>query len=121
MKKAPVTKNIMDYMNSMSIKQYNYYQVVNIARAIKAEYRDRRNNKIAINVKTDKGKDQLNQRTAAIVNEKMGGNYILPEDVRLFKRCFVEEYTNRTGKCAWGFKDVRKRLGFDEETGIEIV
>jgi len=63
----------------------------------------------------------INRRVADIANEKLGSNLMTKNDVRLYKRCFAAEYTDRTGRCAWGFKEVRRRLGFDENTGHEII
>jgi hypothetical protein len=77
--------------------------------------------KIIIKTRTIKGKQELNERIAKISNLILGSNTIKAEHVHLYKICRAEEYTDRTGKCAWGFKDVRKKLGFDEVTGLEIV
>ncbi|KOF57840.1 MULTISPECIES: hypothetical protein [Clostridium] len=118
--KGRVTKNILEYMNSMSIKQFSYIQVSCIASSIKTEYYDRKDKNIKINGKTEDGKKQLNKRIADIVNKKLLNNDITPDDIRLYKRCFAEEYTNRTGKCAWGFTELRQRLGYDPKTGIEL-
>lgn len=117
--KGEVTKNIVEYMNSLSKKQFSYAIVSNIANAIKTEYYDRKSKGLKINGKTEQGKKQLNTRIADMVNKKLGTS-IMADDVRLYKRCFAEEYTNRTGRCAWGFKDMRERLGFDIETGLEL-
>lgn len=118
--KGQVTENIMEYMNSMSIKQFSYVQVSSIANAIKAEYYDRKSIGLKIKVKTKTGKAELNKRIADIVNKRLAIKSITPDDIKLYKKCFAEEYTNRTGKCAWGFKELRQRLGYDTETGMEI-
>lgn len=118
--KGQVTKNIMEYMNSRSLKTFTYIQVSAIAESIKKEYYNRKEKGVEINTKTKEGKTELNKRIAAIANNKLGTDNISAEDIKLYKKCFADEYTDRTGKCAWGFKDVRKRLGYDPKTGLEI-
>lgn len=119
--KGQVSKNIMEYMNAMSTKQFSYVHVSCIANSIKVEYYDRKLKGLEIKVKTKAGKTELNKRVADIVNKRLGIKNITPDDIKLYKNCFAEEYANRTGKCAWGFKELRQRLGYDPETGIEIV
>lgn len=119
--KGKVTENVLHYMNAISQKQFTYVIVSNIAKSIKDEYYNRKACGLIINGKMESGKKQINNRIADIVNRKLGVNTITSDDVRLYKRCFAEEYTNRTGKCAWGFKEVRQRLGFDVNTGLEII
>lgn len=119
--KGQVTENIRVYMNSRSTREYSYYEVSAIAGAIGVEYNNRKQSGRVINGKTEEGRLLINQRVAAIANEKLGTNLLNAEAVRLYKRCFAAEYTERTGRCAWGFKEVRRRLGFDENTGYEIM
>ncbi|WP_315069341.1 hypothetical protein [uncultured Clostridium sp.] len=121
MGKGKVTENIMEYMNSMEEKQFSYEEVSAIANSIKEEFYDRKYQGLVIKTRTKDGKNKLNQRVAAIANKKLNNCTITAHDVWRYKRCFAEEYTNRTGKCAWGFKEVRERLGFDRNTGLEIV
>ncbi|WP_462427225.1 hypothetical protein [Fusobacterium varium] len=117
---SKVVKNIMEYMNSRSKKQFTYFQVQAIRVAIREEYNYRKIHGIEIKTKTDKGKELINRRVAAIANKKLTKNLLTKEDVRLYKKCVADEYSDRTGKCAWGFKEVRKRLGYDPVTGVEI-
>lgn len=119
--KGQVTINILEYMNATSNKQFTYVVVSTIANSIKDEYHDRKLKGLNINGKTKSGKKQINSRVVNIANEKFGKSTITLDDVRLYKRCFTEEYTSRTGKCAWGFKEVRQRLGFDVITGLELL
>lgn len=118
--KGQVNNNILEYMNSMGSKQFTYVQVSNIAAAIRLEHHDRKLSGLKIKTKTEAGKRELNKRVAQIVNKRLGTDAITPDDVRLYKKCWAEEYTNRTGKCAWGFKELRQRLGYDPETGKEL-
>lgn len=117
--KGTVTENILAYMNSMGKKTFTYIQVSKIAEAITQEYFERKAEGSSINVKSRKGKRQLNERIAAIANQGLN-NLVTAEDVHLYKVCRAEEYSNRTGRCAFGFKDTRKRLGYDPETGYEV-
>ncbi|AIY85205.1 hypothetical protein U729_3100 (plasmid) [Clostridium baratii str. Sullivan] len=118
--KGKVTENIREYMNSMSKRNFSYLQVSAIANAIKEEYYDRKKLGIIIKTKTKEGREELNKRAADIANRKLNIKNITKDDVRLYKKCLAEEYTNRTGKCAWGFKELRSRLGYDPETALEI-
>lgn len=121
-----VTTNIMEYMNGMSTKQFVYAQVSAIANAIKDEFYDRKAIGLVINTKSDEGKAQLSARVADIANKKLIKKgkkdlaNIVGHDVWLYKKCYAEEYTDRTGKCAWGFKELRQRWGFDPETALEL-
>lgn len=116
-----VIKNIVEYMNAHSVnKTFNYYEISTIRSAVRLEWKNRKETGLDINTRTRSGRGHIDQRVSDIANEIIGRNAISPEDVRLYKKCFSEEYTDRTGRCAWGFKEVRRRLGFDEETGLEI-
>lgn len=42
MEQGKVTKNIMEYMNSMGEKQFTYVQVSTIANSIKTEFYERK-------------------------------------------------------------------------------
>lgn len=119
--KSKVRENIMEYMNSIGHKEYNYLQVSKISNSIKKEYHDRKIKGIKINGKSKEGKLKINERIADMVNNNIPSKYhVSPDDVRLYKKSFALEYQDRTGRCAWGFKDVRKRLGYDTETGLEL-
>lgn len=115
-----VLKNVVQLMNALSRKQFTYAQVSNIVSAINEEYCSRKNDNIKINGKTKAGKLEISKRRAKIVNERLGADIITPEDIKLYKKCVADEYTERTGKCAYGYKEVRKRLGYDPDTGLEI-
>lgn len=115
-----VTRNIVEYMNGFSKKTFTYYEVCCIRDSIKIELRNRKKENLILNVKTKAGKEIINKRIAEIVNSKLNTDKIAAEDVRLYKRCFAQEYSDRTGKCSWGFKEVRKRLGYNPDTGKEI-
>ena len=112
--------NIQEYMNSQSQKVFSIHEVCAIANSIRDEFDDRKAKGLVINGKTEAGKITLNQRIADIANARLGTKSIRADDVRLYKRSFAAEYTDRTGRCAWGFKEVRERLGFDPETGEEL-
>lgn len=120
MQQGQVTKNIMEYMNAWSERPFTYLEVSAIRSAIAEEYRERKARGLVIRVKTRDGRKQLDKRIADIANRNLGAKRIRPHEVRLYKQCFAQEYTDRTGRCAWGFKSVRKRLGFDENTGLEV-
>jgi len=92
-----------------------------IRNAIREELELRKSQGIKINGKSPDGRYEIDKRVAELVNTKVPQKYhISAEDVRLYKKCFIDEYQDRTGKCAWGFKDVRKKLGFDPDTGLEL-
>ena len=117
-----VRVNIQEYMNSRSQKVFSIHEVCAIANSISNEFYDRKKKGIVINGKTEAGKKELNQRIATMANARLGvfNDSIRADDVRLYKRSFAAEYTDRTGRCAWGFKEVRERLGFDPDTGREL-
>lgn len=115
-----VIDNITQYMNCRSTKIYTKYEVSAIRGCIKLEYNNRFSRPSWLNVKTKKGKEYLNQRIANLVNEKYGLS-IKGKDVWLYKKCFADEYSDRTGKCIWGFKHVRENLGYNPETGREVI
>lgn len=118
--KNDITKNIVEYMNVLSNKEFSYEEVKAIATAIYREKVDRKAKEIVINTRTPKGKDMLNQRIARFANKLLKGNSIKSDHVHLYRICRMEEFTDRTGKCAWGFKNVRRQRGFDEITGMEL-
>lgn len=115
-----VADNILYYMNSRGDKQYNKYQLVAIRAAIRTEFITRDKTDIFFNAKSKIGKKKLNRKIAEIANETLGSKQITEHDVWLYKKCLADEYMDRTGKCAWGFKEVRKKLGYDPETGLEV-
>lgn len=114
-------KNIIEYMNSRSNRTYLLIEVAEIANAIIKERKDRKLKGLQVNTKSALGKEIINKRTAGFVNNKLNPRVPLrSEDIRLYKQCVADEYMDRTGKCAWGYKDVRQRLGYDPSTGIEL-
>ncbi|MEG2289073.1 MAG: hypothetical protein RSA29_04525 [Clostridium sp.] len=113
-------RDVLSYMNSHGRKQYTKYQLSAISTAIKIEPLDRAEEGLVIKTRSKKGREILNQRIADIANKKLYKDKVTAHDVWVFKKCNAEEYQDRTGKCAWGFKEVRKKLGFDEETGLEL-
>ena len=116
---AAVTNNIKEYMNTHGKREYTYAQVSAIQECIRAEYEGRKNAPLYINTKTKEGRKTLNKRIASLVNEKLNSFDITYEDVHLYKKCKAEEYQHRTGRCAYGFKELRERRGYDPETGLE--
>jgi len=120
------TNNIREYMNGMSTKQFVYEQVSAIANAIRTEFYDRKAIGLTINTKSEEGKAQLSARIAEIANKTLIKKKkddladVTQHDVWLYKKCCAEEYTDRTGKCAWGFKELRQRWGFDPNTALEL-
>ena len=114
-------RDVLSYMNARGKKQYNKYQLSAISTAIKLEPLEREEQGLCIKSRTKKGKELLNERAAEIANRRLTKNDLVTGyDVWLFKVCNAQEYQDRTGKCAWGFKQVRKRLGYDENTGLEL-
>ena len=120
MKRGEVLQSIREYMNARGSRNYNYYEVSNIKAAMHDEHYDRKANGPKIDGKTKAGRKLINQRVAQIANERMMRKDITSTDVLLYKQCLRDEYQDRTGKCAFGFADTRKRLGYDEVTGLEV-
>lgn len=112
---------IAELMNALGDRKFTPFEIATIEAHKVPEYEDRKNKNIQINGKTEEGKKQINKRLAAMVNEVIKPKIpITAEDIRRYKRCWADEYTNRTGKCAWGFKEVRAKLGYDPVTGVEV-
>ena len=119
MAKDNVTNNIKELMNGISKKQFSYIEVSAILNSIYDEFRVRKIEGLEINTKTKRGRFILNTRIAELANKKLNSNRITPEDVHLLKKCRADEYTYRTGRCAYGYKELRIRLGDDPDTGLE--
>jgi hypothetical protein len=86
---------------------------------IKPEYFERKELGILINGRTVEGKRLINQRIADRSNERLSAKIpITAEHIRIYKVCWLDEFTERTGKCTWGFKDVRIKMGYDPDTGL---
>ena len=117
MRKFSPTKNILEYMNSMGKREYNLNQVTAINSAI---YKEAKTRTEKIRSYTTEGKKYINQRAAKIANEIIGKNEVNEHDIKLFKKCKLDEYSDRTGKCIWGFKESRIKMGYDPITGYEL-
>lgn len=116
-----VADNILAYMNARSNKQYTKYHIGAIRAAVRTEFITRDKTDIFFNARSKSGKQKLNRKIAKIANEILGSTDITEHDVWIYKKCVADEYQDRTGKCAWGFKSVRNKLGYDPETGLEII
>ncbi|MDU2292257.1 MAG: hypothetical protein E7D69_19805 [Clostridium celatum] len=116
-----VADNILAYMNARGNKEYTKYHLGAIRAAVRTEFITRDKYDIFFNARSKVGKEKLNKKIAEIANNTLGSNQITAHDVWIYKKCVADEYQDRTGKCAWGFKSVRKKLGYDPETGLEIV
>jgi transcriptional regulator with XRE-family HTH domain len=116
-KRGEVSKNICNYMNERAThqKEYSIYEVNAIRKSISLELIDRKRNKLIIK-KTEIGKKEINKRIADIAN-KTYKTKLTHEDVKLWRICCRDEYTDRTGKCTWGIPEVRRKLGFNSITG----
>lgn len=114
-----VIDNIAEYMDALGDRHYTVYEVSAIRAAIKKEFYERRAQGITINGRIKSGRLQINERVAAIIKRDYGFD-LSNSDLQLYKKCFLSEYQDRTGRCGWGFKELRQRLGYDPETGIEL-
>jgi hypothetical protein len=89
---------------------------------IKAEKENREALGIDIETKSRQGRENLCKRIADRINAETQFKFpITAKHIHLYRQCRADEYTNRTGKCAWGFKNTRERLGYDPDTGREVV
>lgn len=118
--RGEVTESIVEYMNGMSKKQFTLEEGKAIQKAIPYEHADRNMKSLDINSKSKNGREEINQRTALIANTILKADTIKAEHIHLFKMCKWTEFSDRTGKCAYGFKEMRERLGYDVITGLEI-
>ena len=114
-----INDNIRDFMNAFGKKEYTTYHVCAIESAIRIEAEIRKLDPNYKKIRTKEGRRKINFAAAKICTKN--GFVTTAHDVWLYKRCRAREYEDRTGKCAWGFKDVRKRMGYDPQTGKEIV
>lgn len=112
--------NILSYMNNFGNRQYTKYELTAIAYSISLEYYDRKEKGLIINTRTKLGKKEINERIVKFANSRLNSNNIKVSDVELYKKCRAIEYEDRTGRCMWGFKEKRKQLGYDPETGLEL-
>jgi hypothetical protein len=89
---------------------------------IKAEKEDREAQGIEIPTHNRQGRELLCKRIAARINVETKFKVpITASHIHLYRQCRADEYTERTGKCAWGYKNTRERLGYDPETGREVI
>jgi hypothetical protein len=113
-------ENIAELMSALGKREVTALEVSAIENSIKPELDDRKKKGIVIKNKTKEGKKKINTRLAAMVNELIRPKTpITAEDIGLYRRCWADEFSERTGKCAWGFKELRERLGYDPVTGKE--
>jgi hypothetical protein len=116
-------KAIAELMNGLCTdRTFTGNEVALIENLIRVELADRKAEGLIIKSKTNEGKYLINSRIAAKINEFMKPKQpITYHHIKLYKRCWVDEYCERSGKCAWGFPYVRERLGYDPKTGKEVV
>lgn len=116
-------KAIAELMNGLCTdRTFTGNEVAIIENQLRVELADRKAEELIINSRTDKGKQIINMRIAARINAFMKPKHLIsPHHIKLYKRCWVDEYCDRSGKCAWGFPDVREKLGYDPKTGREVV
>lgn len=119
MKKGQVIENITEYMNNLGERKYTKFEVSAIRTSINKEFIERKKDSIKLNPRTKKNKKIINERVSKIVKRDFGFNTSAC-DIKLFKKCLVEEYQNRTGKCAWRYASAREHLGYDTITGLAI-
>lgn len=120
-----ITERIAVYMKAKSkaqgiYKPYKALHVSLIRKAVTIEREERDKDHIDINPKTKAGKLLINKRTALEANKEMKMDFFNWRDILLYKQCRAEELEDR-GKCSWGFKNERKRRGFNQQTGREII
>lgn len=115
-------KAIADMMNGLCTdRTFSANEVAIIEQTVRYESLERSARGIRLQTKTREGKELLNNKIAAMIN-----SYLKPRipltgpHISLYKKCRLEEYTERTGKCPWGFPEMRKRLGYDPKTGMSL-
>jgi hypothetical protein len=118
--KADVTTNIAEYMSALGGREFCATEVGIIRKAIRTEFSRRRRDHRTIAAKTKIGRAEINRRVADIANFALGIVELSPEDIQLYKKCRLLEYADRTGKCAWGYTELRERTGYDPVTGREL-
>jgi hypothetical protein len=116
-------KVIAELMNGLCTdRTFTGNEVALVEIQIKAEKEDREAHGIEIETKSRLGRENLCKRIAAKINAETKFKIpITAKHIHQYRQCRADEYTNRTGKCAWGFASTRKRLGYDPETGQEVV
>lgn len=114
-----ILKNVCEYMNALSKKKYKTLEISILKKCILQDYKERKSLKINVNFRTKEGKQIIHERIVKMAKQIYNINFT-SEDIKLYRKCVSEEYSNRTGKCAWGFAEIRKRIGYDPVTGIEL-
>lgn len=115
-----VIDNKVKYMNARNDRIFTRYEASAIRDSIRLEHKQKITRPNDLNPKTKRGREVINDRVVEIAKLKYGVT-VTAKDVWLYKKCFADEYSNRTGKCAWGFQEVRKKLGYDPKTGVEVM
>lgn len=116
-------KTIAEYMNGLCRdRDFTAMEVALIETQIKPEWRERIENNIKVNGRTNTGKEFINTHIAERVNGLLQNSKIPIKlhHIKIYKKCWTDEYTDRTGKCSWGFKEIREKLGYDPNTGLQI-
>jgi RNA-binding protein YhbY len=115
-------KAIAELMNGICTNRtFTGNEIALIEIQIHAEKDEREVAEIKVDTRTKKGKQQLCKRIADKINAEGILNTPLEGDhIHLYRRCRIDEYTERTGKCAWGFKDICQKFGYDPVTRKEI-
>jgi hypothetical protein len=116
-------KAIAELMNGLCTdRTFTGNEVALIENLIRVELADRKAEGLKIETKTSLGKQTINTRIAARINAfTKGGKPMTYHHIRLYKRCWADEYSERSGKCSWGFPEVRRKFGYDPTTGQEVV
>lgn len=114
--KGQVDKNVLNYMNQLSEKEFTLDVLPKIRKAIKLEIKDRKEKEIEINNRSRKGKWEIYKRVSEIAKKELDSN-ITAKDVQLFRNCVRNEYTDRTGKTTWSIPAMREFYGFNKVTG----
>jgi hypothetical protein len=94
-------------MNAMSsVRKYTVGDIKRINSAIYKEFYERKGKGSTEKYNTNAKRHELDGKIARILNEDYRPKIpYCAEDVRLYKKCRMAEYEDRTGKCAWGYRD----------------
>lgn len=112
-----IVDNITGYMNALGHKTYTKYEASAIRNCIRHEYDQRQTRPRDINNRSKKGKKVINQRIVLLIKDRYGYDLSVA-DIEHYKKCYRLEYSDRTGRCIWGFKERRKMLGYNPDTGL---
>lgn len=112
-------KSIAENLSALCDREFTGLEIAMIENTRKTELDDRRKKGINLKSNSTAGKLLINTRMAEMVNGTLNPKIpMTAEHIRQYKHVWADEYTERTGKCAWGFKDVRKKFGYDPFTNI---